>query len=232
MATVFRASNAEEEKLAQERGLVKISRAEALAEAQEICSMWTPASEVFWLNHGTTVPMALGAVPGAFLTGLIRKWNNIPHKVGGRLLSVMPAAMLAAAGCGWMYEMARDDILLNQTRCPVCLELRLTAQLLFFGVVTPTAISISGSHSYLATLSYRLPDPLTKKYFSWIGTMLRKGKGLLGACAAAHVISAAFLLHQTREEWTNVNRKLYHELNEQSPVTEAAKRGEMKSILR
>ena len=62
--------------------------------------------------------------------------------------------------------------------------------------------------------------------------MLRKGKGLLGVCAAAHVISAAFLLHKTREEWTNVNRKLYHELSESSPATEAARRGELKSILR
>ena len=231
MAAVIRASNEEEEKAARERGLVRISYDEAVRECREICNKWTPTSEVFWLNHGILLPTAIAAVPGAFLTQMIRKWNNIPHKTGGKLLSALPATLIAVVGSGWAFEWAKDDVLLNKTRCPVCLELRLTALQLVFGVVTPAAVSITGSHSYLATLSYRLPEPLTKKYFSWIGGMLRKSKVFLGGCAAAQVISTAFLLYATREEWDSVNKKLYHELSESSPATQAAQRGELKPII-
>ena len=230
MAAIMRASNKEEEKVAQERGLVRVSYNEALAECRQICSEWTPTSEVFWLNHGMVLPAAISAVPGALLTGMIRRWNNIPYKTGGRLLTVLPATLISAVGSTWMFLWAKEDILMNKTRCPVCLDLRFTAMQLFFGVVTPAAISITGSHSYLATLSFRLPEPLTRKYFTWIGGMLRKGRVFLGGVAVTHVISSAFLLYSIREEWANVNRKVYHELSERNPATEAAHRGELKSI--
>ena len=230
MAAIIRTSNKEEEKAAKERGLVSVSYDVALAECREICYNWKPTSEVFWLNYAILVPTAISAVPGALLTNMIRSWNNIPHKIGGRLLTVLPATLMAVACSGWAFEDAKADVLMNKTRCPVCLELRLTAQQLFFGVVTPAAISITGSHTYLATLSFRLPDPLTRQYWTWIGGMLRKGRLFLGGCVAAQVLSTAFLLYAVREEWANVNRKVYHELSENGPATQAARRGELNSI--
>ena len=231
MAAVLRASNEEEEKAAEERGLVRISYDEARAECFEICGKWTPTSEVFWLNYGAIFSCAISAVPGVFLTALVRKWNNVPHKVGGRLLTIMPATLIPVVSSGWVAELAKENILMNKTRCPVCLDLRITGLQLFLGVVAPTAISITGSHSYLATLSYRLPNPMTRKYFSWIGSMLRKSRVFLGCLAASQVIYSAFLLHAQREEWANVNRKLYQELSETSSATEAARRGELKPII-
>ena len=116
--------------------------------------------------------------------------------------------------------------------CEISRHPRISSQL-FLGLATPVAITIAGSHTYLATLSIRLPDPLTKEYFSWVGKMLRKGRVMLFGCAVAQVMTGSFVLHSMRKEWAHVNQKIGQELTESSPlVQEAARRGELKPLIR
>ena len=127
MAAIIRASNDDEEKAALERGLVRISREEAMRESMEITNNWTPESEVFFLKYGAAIPAALSAVPGIFFTEMVRTWNRVPLKHGGRLLTVLPATMIAIGTSGFTYETAKNDIFVNKTRCPVCLDMRVAA---------------------------------------------------------------------------------------------------------
>ena len=98
--------------------------------------------------------------------------------------------------------------------------------------MAPTGITIAGSHTYLATLSLRLPDPLTKEYFSWVGKMLRKGRVFLFGCAVAQVMTGSFVMYSMRKEWAQVNQKIYQELTEGSPLVQKARRGELKPLIR
>ena len=127
MAAIIRTSTDAEEKAALERGLVRISSEEALRESMEITHYWTPESEVFFLKYGPLIPAAVSAVPGIFLTEMVRTWNRVPLKHGGRLLTVLPATLIAMATSGFTYEMAKRDIFVNKTRCPVCLDTRVAA---------------------------------------------------------------------------------------------------------
>ncbi len=120
--TILRTSNAEEEARAKQLGLIQISRDGALENARKMVRYWSPQSEVAWLKYGGGLPVTLAAIPGLHWTTAFRRFNKIPPKIGGQLLSVLPAILIPMGTVGFVFAAAVDDILLRETLCSVCLD--------------------------------------------------------------------------------------------------------------
>jgi hypothetical protein len=219
MSAVMRTSSPEEEEEARNKGLVRISFDEALNECKAIAYHWKPQTEVFWINYGALLPAFLAAIPGVVFTEKLRVFNKIPSRTGGRLLTIMPAALLAAGSSGYINYFAIEDILMNQTKCPVCLDSKTLLSQFVLGIVSPAAITLTGSTTYFATLHIRLPEILSRDYFRWVYDMFFRSRRLWFWSGGAQLGSTLLVLYMARMQWGSVNQTLYERMEQSGAVT-------------
>ncbi len=82
----------------------------------------------------------------------------------------------------------------------------------------PTAISITATHSYTATLSMRLPSVASREYLPWVGKMLRKSGPFMAGITLAQIAASYLVLDRCRDQWANINASVYEKMVETGEV--------------
>ena len=114
--------------------------------------------------------------------------------------------IISAATTGAMQHVIKTDILLEKTKCSVCLETRAVSLQLLTGVITPTILTILANHSIIGNLRVKVPYILTSGFLSWTFNILKKNSEMLMANACAQVALATGTIYLQQKEWENVTK--------------------------
>jgi len=153
-------------------GLVHTSREDALELLDEIFDVYQPSHQSWLLKNSSKVAAFMAGVPAIYLALRMRRMFGLGKvsKMSDSLL-YMPGIALATlpAYFGHQYFI-RDDIVLQETDCSVCVSVRSAAIQVSSGMILPSILTYGSAIMNTARHNLRI-TPKTVKGFA----MLSKG---------------------------------------------------------
>jgi len=139
------------------QGMVQRPTSDIKAILDEIFEVWDPASEAFFINHGSTIAGALACLPGIVISLRLRKMWGIQ-----KASRFSTSAFLVPSTLPWAYithalhyEYITNDIILQETDCTVCVDIRSSVIQWCLGFAVPAAFSFFGSCIVASSLDLR-----------------------------------------------------------------------------
>jgi len=219
----------------QTEGMVHNSRDQALRLMTDIFNCWEPSHQAWPINHGSKIAAVAAAIPGIILTFKFRKMLGISRVPAASTMSyatLVPSVLIPAVISGFLHEFrVKDDILLQETECSVCVDMRSSLIQLAGGSVMSTIIPYGGAVLTAQNFNLRISPaklsgwvPITRVIFSKISHYLIGFLLLQLAVSAALVraqydcrdevlseIETRFLLDKERKEY--LSKKLENKLS-------------------
>lgn len=128
-------------------GLVNTTRQDALNLLNEIFEVWDPPHQSWFLNNSARVAGIMATVPALFLTFRLRRLFGL-QKVSKASDAVMFVPGITMAGVPAYFAhlfYVRDDIVLQETECSVCVDIRSAALQVSTAMIIPSMMSFGGA---------------------------------------------------------------------------------------
>ncbi|XP_037076229.1 uncharacterized protein LOC119097285 [Pollicipes pollicipes] len=150
----------------------QIDEDEAYQLQMQFVDEWKPSTDTLFLRYGTAGLATMAAACGMVVTSHYR--SVLKLRSIGLIAGHMPIMAIAACNAGLLHQLlVSRDILLFETTCPACVNMRATAIQLGAAVALPVAMaSISSFHLAERKLTYPLPR-LADDPRNWLATWRR-----------------------------------------------------------
>jgi len=122
---------------------------------------WEPADMSWPINYGIHISIAAACITGPLF---VHKFRSVLKMKAGRdrVVTMLPAVFGPAAVTGLAHqELITKDILLQETKCSVCLETRAMSLQVGFGGILPIALAYSGTYTFATWNNHRFPKGST-----------------------------------------------------------------------
>ena len=174
---------------------------------------WRDKSETRFLRYGALGLSVLTAACSVAVTAHYRSVLRL--RSHGLITALAPAMAIPAASVGVTHHvLVVRDLLLFETPCPVCVNLRAVGIQLGFSVLLPVVMgTISNFHLAERKLTYPLP-PLAQDPRTWAATWRTLSRPLarpLAVMAALNAVCAAFVTHREATEFYTLLEKQQRE---------------------
>ncbi|XP_023333216.1 uncharacterized protein LOC111704994 [Eurytemora carolleeae] len=183
------------------QGMIARSKQEALELMNDVFEHWEPKHQAWIINKSYIISSGAAALPGLILSIKFRKLLGL-RKMTKIQMATLPAATVLPgimAGVGHKI-LITDDILIQETECPVCVDVRssviqFTAGFIFplFFSYTGAAIAATANNARIAPNNLKGWIPVTKVIFGRIPIYL-------GGLALIQLITSGVLV---REEYNS-----------------------------
>jgi len=189
-------------------GMVHRTQTDMKATLDEIFQVWEPASQAFFINHGSTIAGVLATIPGLVISLRLRKMWSLQRMLDTAVFLVPSTLPWGFLNQNLHQEFVTNDIILQETDCSVCVDLRSSAIQWTVGLAIPAAFSFVGSCIIASSLSLR-SAPRTKA--GWINiTKATFGKitPYLAGFTLLQLIGSGILVRQQYENRDTVLNEL------------------------
>jgi len=127
-------------------GMRHQSREQALDLLNQVFIYFQPSNQAWIMNNAPYIAMAAACIPGLVLSHKFRTMFGVQGKGISKLITLPPAVLLPG-GITYLSQRlyVRDDILLNETECAVCVDIRSAALQVSTGLALPLFFSYTGN---------------------------------------------------------------------------------------
>ncbi|XP_059092623.1 uncharacterized protein LOC131887907 [Tigriopus californicus] len=202
----------------QERDVSGHARAtpeEALGYANYTLDHWLPTSDTYVLKYGSSILPLVSAVSSVSLaTKLLAR-----EKLGGLRFSSMVfirAAVAVPAGMASLvfHKLVLDDILLGETPCSICVQVRSASFQVAAGTILGGASAFVVSHLVMTTLlAKNIPSVWSRPGLAYLRQLAVKSRGLLLSSLLANLIAGFGLCVLEQRSWWYINQELQRRLD-------------------
>ncbi|XP_043213975.1 uncharacterized protein LOC122377702 isoform X1 [Amphibalanus amphitrite] len=181
----------------------------AYRQQMRLVEQWRDRADTRFLRYGALSLSVLTAACGLAVSAHYR--SALRLRSHGLLTSLAPVMAIPAASAGVSHHaFIVRDLLLFETACPVCLNVRAVGIQLGFSVLLPVVMgTISNFHLAEQKMTYALP-PLAHDRRAWAAAWRRLSRPLarpLALLAALNAACAAFVTHREATEFYSLLEK-------------------------
>ncbi|CAN7997233.1 unnamed protein product [Ixodes hexagonus] len=190
-------------------GAIRLSKSEAVKYQYQVVNNWKPRSDVWPITWSPVISGVAAAVGGMKLNNLFRRHYQL--KAFARLSTYIPIAVLPGAAALIVHTAVSADILIMNTKCVICTQVKAIASQLFFGVLYPSVIAPLACLSFAVRYNTYAVPPVKTHYrhvFIDASTTLKKRGNMLVALSAAQCIVAFLLMHAQMNTVFKMQKKL------------------------
>lgn len=129
---------------------------QALTAQQDLINEWTPMKEVFPLKYGDYIISICAAFSGVSINSMFRKKLKLRQK------GAVFTTFFLACGPGFVAyashkELTTNKILLYETQCSLCQELKAVTSITFTGFIYPLIVAPVINLAVAGSMGYRIP---------------------------------------------------------------------------
>lgn len=190
-------------------GVVVLNEQEALARQWRLVMNWSPKSDVWPFRYGMGCLAAASALSGIYINAYYR--NKLHLQNFGRVSTYLPiVALPTIVSLFFHQQFITNDILLEKTLCPVCVQVRSGALQVFFGTLYPTLLAPLSSFMYATRhYTYHMPpmNAPTEHIKLWLKLTRPVGYTLL-LTGFAQIVVAMGITHFEANSYFRIQAKL------------------------
>jgi hypothetical protein len=179
-------------------GLVNTTRSDVLELLNELYEVWDPPHQTWLLNNSPKVAAVVAIVPAMFLCHRIRRLFGL-HKFAKASDAIFYAPAISVAGAPaffWHKQMVRDDIVLQETDCSVCVDIRSAVGQFTAGIFLPFMLAYAGGIASAINYNLRIVPTNMKSFVVLSKGLFRKLAIPLSAMSFIQLGTSAFLVRK------------------------------------
>ncbi|XP_059472778.1 transmembrane protein 126A [Neocloeon triangulifer] len=202
--------------------LIVLERNEALNKQREILQAWEPQSQLWSVNHSPTILASISALTAMYINNHYRKKMRLFNY--GRLSSYLPTVVIPSMITAFGHSMlVQNDVLLRDTRCVLCIQMRCAALQVATSVCYPMVLAPLAALGFAARYrTFIVPNLISaqgRKFAAetWIKFTKPIANNLL-AIVAAQGLTASFLAYHQIKTVAMVDVKFAEIVGEEETV--------------
>ncbi|KAF4517592.1 hypothetical protein B566_EDAN008581 [Ephemera danica] len=184
------------------KDMVQLSEQEAIMYQLETIANWTPQSDVWPFNYSMSTLAAAGGLSGIY----INKHYRTKLKLGNmaRISTYIPiVALPAIVSAVFHHQLVTQDVVIQRTACPVCVQVRAATMQVFSSIVYPMVLAPLATFTFAVRLhTYDVPYLTTSQgriaaFQLWRKLTKPIISPLLLICAAQGILAMGLTAAQT-----------------------------------
>ena len=161
------------------------------------------------LKYGNYILGGLASLSGFVSLAYYRQAFNL--KRFGRLATTLPTVTYPFVGTLFVSNLfVTDDLLLDKTRCPLCVEIRGASIQTFCGVLQPAFLAMLVSIVCCKTY-YTMPFPAFKDARAVMSTLMKMSAGLkvpLAVMISINILGSMFIIQEQGKQFELVKKEV------------------------
>lgn len=201
---------------AHSKGMKHVTRLEMRTILEDIFREWEPSSMSWPINYGDAIASGVSAIAGPLFTNRFRNMFAMRHD-RTRIVTMAVSIFTPALPVLILHnELIKKDILLQETKCPVCVETRAVALQVGAGCFLPLALSYVGTMVWAIYHNYRFVPQGASNWLNFTRNSMSKAFPLIAGVSILQAVVAAGLVSLE----TNSRDKVLQELDRRMGVEE------------
>jgi len=212
MVVIGQFSRSEE---AAEHGLVYAKRQDVLSLFQKIFDEWEPSWQALPIKQAANVSAVAASLPGLFVALKLRKLLPGLMRAKSNWVPIPLSVLVPAATSGIFHErLITQDIILQETACPVCLETRAISGQVAVGVGLSSLSAFAGSLIVGSFLQFKWFPQSPTQLFNLTRKLVSQTSTLLIGCTVMQMLVAGGLVYAQRTSYETVMEELERRVQE------------------
>jgi len=204
------------------KGMTHVTRIEMQSILGNIFDEWEPSSMSWPINYGEKIASGAAAIAGPLFTNRFRNLFGM-RTDRSRIMTIAISIFAPAATAAVLHnELIKKDIMLQDTKCPVCLETRSASIQLGAGCILPLVLSYFGTITFALTQNYRFVPKGASNWLNFTRSTMSKVFPLIVGVSIFQAVVAAGLVAlevDSREKvLKELDRRMGFEENLEAPV--------------
>ncbi|XP_049948836.1 uncharacterized protein LOC126456946 [Schistocerca serialis cubense] len=194
-------------------GAIILSEENVLEYHWKLVKHWTPTEDVWPFRHGLTILGAAASLSGIYMNSYYRKKLFLGD--AGRFATYLPVAVLPGIMSTLFHQQfITNDILLQKTACPLCVQTRAAAIQSICGAIYPAILApVTGFMLAIRYFTYDVPA-INKEPMSllnlWRKLTKPKGNIFFGIAVLQAAVGSAITYFEAKSFYT-IQSKLIEE---------------------